>query len=89
MIGTMGTKRGTTAGRRKGKVTMKIIAHTDIFARARIVNGYSQRELARRSGLSYGYISMIERGEKSVGPAAAKKLSELLDKPLEELFRIE
>lgn len=68
---------------------MKIIAQTEVFVKSRIVNGYSQRELARRSGLSYGYISMIERGEKSVGPAAAKKLSELLDKPVEELFRIE
>jgi len=68
---------------------MKIVAHTHAFAKARILNGFTQRELARRSGLSYGYISMIERGEKSVGPAAAKKLSELLDKPVEELFRIE
>lgn len=86
----MRTKWGTENGRKKERERrMKIIAQTEVFVKSRIVNGYSQRELARRSGLSYGYISMIERGEKSVGPAAAKKLSELLDKPVEELFRIE
>jgi putative transcriptional regulator len=68
---------------------MRIIAHSQVFMKARIVNGLSQRELAKRSGLSNAYISMIERGEKSVGPGTAKRLSELLDKHVEELFRIE
>jgi putative transcriptional regulator len=68
---------------------MKILAKRDIFIKSRIINGMSQRELARRSGLSHAYISMIERGEKSVGPATAKRLCELLEKDIEELFNIE
>jgi transcriptional regulator with XRE-family HTH domain len=68
---------------------MKILAKRDIFARSRIIKGLSQRELARRSDLSHAYISMIERGEKSVGPAAAKRLCELLEKQVEDLFNIE
>jgi transcriptional regulator with XRE-family HTH domain len=68
---------------------MKIIARKDIFIRSRIIMGLSQRELARRTDLSHAYISMIERGEKSVGPAAAKRLCELLDKQVEDLFIIE
>ncbi len=68
---------------------MKIIAKRDIFTRSRIIKGLSQRELARRSDLSHAYISMIERGEKSVGPATAKRLCELLEKQVEELFNIE
>ncbi len=68
---------------------MKIVAKRDIFTRSRILKGLSQRELARRSDLSHAYISMIERGEKSVGPAAAKRLCELLEKQVEDLFNIE
>lgn len=68
---------------------MKIFAKRDIFTRSRIIKGLSQRELASRSALSHAYISMIERGEKSVGPATAKRLSELLEKHVEELFNIE
>ena len=69
--------------------TMKIIAKKQVFERSRIVSGLSQRELARRSGLSHAYVSMIERGDKTLGPAAAKRLSEALDKSMEELFCIE
>jgi putative transcriptional regulator len=69
-------------------LSQRIVAKSDVFARARIVNGLSQRELAERSGLSHGYISLLERSLKPVGPATAKKLSELLGKSVEELFMI-
>ncbi|KQX47182.1 helix-turn-helix domain-containing protein [Paenibacillus sp. LMG 31458] len=68
---------------------MKILAKTDVFIKARVIKGYSQRELAKHSGLSHAYISLLERSIKSVGPSTAKKLSDLLDKDLEELFLIE
>lgn len=68
---------------------MRILAKKDVFARSRIIKGLSQRELARRSDLSHSYISMIERGVKSVGPATAKRLCELLQKQVEDLFNIE
>lgn len=68
---------------------MKIKAKKEMFEKTRIVCGLSQRELARRSGLSHAYISLIERGDKTIGPAAAKRLSEALDKPMEVLFQIE
>jgi transcriptional regulator with XRE-family HTH domain len=67
----------------------KIRANSTAFVRARIFKGMSQRELAKQSGLSPSYISLLERSVKSVGPATAKKLSELLDQPLESLFVIE
>ncbi|MFD0695858.1 helix-turn-helix domain-containing protein [Paenibacillus sp. GCM10027628] len=68
---------------------MRILAKTDVFIKARIIKGYSQRDLAKHSGLSHAYISLLERSVKSVGPATAKKLSDLLGRELEELFRIE
>jgi putative transcriptional regulator len=68
---------------------MKIHAKSEVFMRSRILKGLSQRELAKKSGLSHAYISMVERSLKSVGPAAAKKLCEILGKEAEELFKIE
>lgn len=68
---------------------LKIHAKTEVFMKCRILKGLTQRELAKQSGLSHAYISMIERSVKSVGPAAAKKLSELLEKDAEDLFKIE
>jgi putative transcriptional regulator len=68
---------------------LRIVARSEHFTRSRIMKGWSQRELARRSGLSHAYISMMERTVKSVGPGVAKRLSDVLEKPMEELFRIE
>lgn len=68
---------------------MRIYADTEKFVRSRIMKGFSQRELAKQAGISCGYISLIERSKKSVSPATAKKLSEILDKKTEELFRFE
>jgi putative transcriptional regulator len=70
-------------------VQVRIVAKSEVFIKARIVKGYSQRELARFSGLSHAFISLLERSIKPVGPATAKKLSEILDKDVEELFVIE
>ncbi|MBP1989218.1 helix-turn-helix domain-containing protein [Paenibacillus eucommiae] len=68
---------------------MKIVARSEVFIKARILKGYSQRDLAKQSGLSHAFISLLERSLKPVGPGTAKKLSDLLDKDLEELFSIE
>ncbi|CAN7403610.1 MULTISPECIES: helix-turn-helix domain-containing protein [Paenibacillus] len=67
---------------------IQIKAKTDAFIKARVMKGYSQRELARHSGLSHAYISLLERSIKSVGPSTAKRLSEVLEMELEELFHI-
>lgn len=67
---------------------IRILAKTDAFIKARVTKGYSQRELARHSGLSNAYISLLERSIKSVGPSTAKRLSEVLEKELEEIFHI-
>jgi transcriptional regulator with XRE-family HTH domain len=70
-------------------VVVKIKAKTNALVRARIERGMTQREVARHIGISNAYISLVERSVKPVGPATAKKLSELLELPLDELFVIE
>lgn len=68
---------------------MKIRTKSQAFVRARIIKGMSQRDLARETGLSPSYISLLERSVKTVGPATAKRLCDLLEQPLDELFMIE
>lgn len=67
---------------------MKVFAKKEAFVKHRILKGLTQRELAKQVGLSHAYISMIERSVKSVGPAAAVKLSHILERELEEIFEI-
>ncbi|MFD2671831.1 helix-turn-helix domain-containing protein [Marinicrinis sediminis] len=64
----------------------RIIAKTNSFTNARIARGWTQRDLAHYCNISPGYISLIERGIKSVGPRTAKRISEALHKQWEELF---
>jgi transcriptional regulator with XRE-family HTH domain len=52
----------------------------------RILAGYSQAELARRSGVSQGHISELERGDKKASPKTVKKLAEGLNVPMAALF---
>ncbi|MFS0837640.1 helix-turn-helix domain-containing protein [Paenibacillus sp. 1P03SA] len=68
---------------------MRIIAKSDEFIRRRMTLGLTQRELAKQTGLSHAYISLLERSMKSVGPGAAKRLSIVLGKQVEELFHIQ
>jgi putative transcriptional regulator len=67
----------------------RIVARSEVFIKARIVKGYSQRDLAKQSGLSHAFISLLERSIKAVGPGTAKRLSDLLGREIEELFNIE
>lgn len=57
------------------------------LAALRIFAGLSQAELARRSGLSQGHISELERGGKDARPATIKKLAQALAVPMPALLR--
>ncbi|MNG29722.1 helix-turn-helix protein [compost metagenome] len=73
---------------RDKKMHLRILAKTDAFIKARVTKGYSQRDLARHTGLSHAYISLLERSMKSVGPSTAKRISDVLEVELEDLFHI-
>jgi transcriptional regulator with XRE-family HTH domain len=47
--------------------------------------GFSQAELARRSGLSQSHISELERGDKKPRPGTVKKLAAALAVPIPAL----
>src|SRR5262245_42823321 len=62
----------------------------EIFARnlryARIAAGFSQRELAKITGIAQAHISEIESAMHNVGIDTMVKLAQAVKKPLYELF---
>lgn len=52
----------------------------------RQARGYSQEELAERSGLHRTYISSLERGQRNVGIDNVRVLAESLGVPTADLF---
>lgn len=54
----------------------------------RIRRGLSQRSLARRLGISSGYMSQLETGQRNPSPRMAKNICELLNVEFDELFDI-
>lgn len=66
---------------------MKIAGAT--LTTIRVLAGFSQAELGRRSGVSQGHISDLEAAELSeVRPATAKKLAEGLGVPVAALAQV-
>lgn len=65
--------------------------HFDLGERLRTVrqaHGLSQRELARRSGVSHGTISLIEQNENSPSVASLKKVLDGIPMSLAEFFTL-
>lgn len=67
---------------------MKISGST--LATMRMLAGYSQAELSRRSGVSQGHISDLEAADEpsEIRPATAKKLAEGLGVPIASLVQV-
>lgn len=63
-----------------------ILVKVDEFARARIVKGLSQRELAQQVGYSVAYVSQVERGMRHPSPQAAWQFCAVLEKTFDDLF---
>lgn len=64
---------------------MKIFAKRTEFKRARVLKGYTQRDLAKITNLSYGFVSQIEQGA-SCSPKVAKTIANALGRNLEDIF---
>ncbi len=53
----------------------------------RIRMGFTQEEVALRSGLSQGYINQLESGKRMFTQKSLEQISEALDVPLIDFFR--
>ncbi|MHB8780959.1 MAG: helix-turn-helix transcriptional regulator [Candidatus Geothermincolia bacterium] len=61
----------------------------EAIRRARILNRLSQAELAKRAGVSYSYINLIESGKRGCSPKTAGKIADALQLGMEELFVVD
>jgi transcriptional regulator with XRE-family HTH domain len=52
----------------------------------RELNGYSQRDLAKESGVAPNTISAVERGERKAFPSTLRKLAAALGVEVRDLF---
>lgn len=70
------------------KVIVFVVNITEIFALHvrffRKQHGYSQEELAHRSGLHRTYIGAVERGERNITLLNAQRIADALDVPLSD-----
>lgn len=56
------------------------------FKELRLKNKLTQEELAKKSGFSKDYISMIERGERNPSDKAKAIFAEILNVPIVQIF---
>jgi transcriptional regulator with XRE-family HTH domain len=57
------------------------------FKRARLEAGLSQREIHRRTGIAYPYLSRVERCMENISLDTMAILAEAVGKPLHELLK--
>ncbi len=73
----------SSATRRK----KRLIDWTAVGERIRAIRGSdTQSEFAQRIGVSQGYLSHLERGEKEIGPEVLLKISGVCGKSIEWLL---
>lgn len=65
-----------------------MVLNPSALATIRALNGLSQAELSRRSGVSQGHISEMEKGAKKASPATIKKLAEALSIPIAAIVNV-
>ena len=77
------SKSSRSSHRREGFIEWKLVGR-----RIRELRGFdvNQEEFARRIGVSQGYLSSVERGEKAVGAEILLKISRQFGKSLEWLL---
>lgn len=68
---------------------MTIRVNTVALKMAVVEKGYTYKDLATKTGLSTVTITKLMNGNSSPHAKSAKRLSDVLDKPVTELFTVE
>ncbi|HEE9175120.1 helix-turn-helix domain-containing protein [Staphylococcus aureus] len=68
---------------------MTILANTRKFKEAMFLKGFNLSDLSRETGVGISYLSQIINGKKIPSPKLAKKMAEVLQVELNELFEFE
>lgn len=68
---------------------MTILANTIKFKEAMFLKGFNLSDLSRETGVGISYLSQIINGKKIPSPKLAKKMAEVLQVEVNELFEFE
>lgn len=68
---------------------MTILANTRKFEEAMFLKGFNLSDLSRETGVGISYLSQIINGKKIPSPKLAKKMAEVLQVEVNELFEFE
>ncbi|MCQ9892334.1 helix-turn-helix domain-containing protein [Staphylococcus aureus] len=68
---------------------MTILANTRKFKEAMFLKGFNLSDLSRETGVGISYLSQIVNGKKIPSPKLAKKMAEVLQVEVNELFEFE
>ncbi|MFZ8488149.1 helix-turn-helix domain-containing protein [Staphylococcus aureus] len=68
---------------------MTILANTRKFKGAMFLKGFNLSDLSRETGVGISYLSQIINGKKIPSPKLAKKMAEVLQVEVNELFEFE
>ncbi|HDF4749547.1 TPA: helix-turn-helix transcriptional regulator [Staphylococcus aureus] len=68
---------------------MTILANTRNFKEAMFLKGFNLSDLSRETGVGISYLSQIINGKKIPSPKLAKKMAEVLQVEVNELFEFE
>ncbi|EJE55396.1 TPA: helix-turn-helix transcriptional regulator [Staphylococcus aureus] len=68
---------------------MTILANTRKFKEAMFLKGFNLSDLSRETGVGISYLSQIINGKKILSPKLAKKMAEVLQVEVNELFEFE
>ena len=80
------------ANERSNRLEPEIFMDVDVGARLKRLrrsNGLTQRELARRAGVTNGLIAMIEQNRSSPSVASLKRILDAIPMPFSEFFAVE
>lgn len=65
---------------------MTILVNTNKFKEAMFIKGFNLSDLSRETGVGISYLSQIINGKKIPSPKLAKKMAEVLQVEVNELF---
>lgn len=68
---------------------MSIFINHSFLKKAMFLKGYNLSDLSKELGIGLSYLSSIIHGKKTPSPKLAKKIADVLDVDIEDIFEFE
>ncbi|MEX2957026.1 helix-turn-helix domain-containing protein [Staphylococcus pasteuri] len=68
---------------------MTVLINSNYFKKAMFLKGYNLSDLSNKTGVGISYLSQIINGKKTPSSKLAKKIADVLDVDIEDIFEFE